>query len=116
MTETLENQSTSLINEVQDFIKSHNNIHLWNWKIIIIEDNYISLKKCATEKYQDDKTIMEFIINDNNITIKEGKNSYTKPSEVQDIWNEFLKQLTSKIDWQKNKTKEALTEFFKEEE
>jgi len=63
MAEQIENQTTSLLDEIQNFIKTNKSILLWGEKVISIKDNKICLKKCSGENREIDEHIfIEFII------------------------------------------------------
>ena len=105
----------SLLNEVKDFIKNHKRITLWGGKEIIISNNKISLiKRSGNNREVCEDTILEFKIKGNTIIVEveDDDITYTELSDVQDLRNEFIKNMTSNMDTQRNKTKQTLVKFF----
>lgn len=114
--EQINEQINSLTNEIKEFIKDHKeNISIWEWKLIKIEDNKITLEKCEWDKWdQYTDIIMEIKIENDQIKIKAGKNTFSKYNDINDIRKNFKNLLLSRINDTKEKTINTIKEFFNE--
>ena len=111
--ENVDTKIDNLTNDVINFIKEHKeNINLWWSKLIKIEDEKITLKRCWSDKYDNDTTILEIYIENDKVVIKDGDKIFRDPNDILEIWNEFKNLVTSRISDVKQNTIKTMREFF----